>query len=59
MDWIKCYDQLPDKDQYVLTYSVNEPRCPKIGYYSTTSNQWLMTCGNPTHWCELPELPKL
>lgn len=58
MPWIKCSEQLPDKDQYVLTYNITNSRCPQMGFYSTMHGEWRMINVKPTHWCEWPELPK-
>lgn len=58
MNWIKCSDQLPDKNEYVLTYNTTTPRRPEIAFYSTVHNEWRIIHINPTHWCEWPELPE-
>lgn len=61
MDWVPCYETLPDTDATVMTYSPdsNEPVWP--AYHD--GEQWMDLMGAPiddaqiTHWMMFPEPP--
>ena len=70
MEWIKCSDKLPEKDETVLFYDGDEIRSGYLRmfeyYYSENKLEWHTNCDcrdnweeyKPTHWMLLPEKPK-
>lgn len=56
--WFSTKDKLPEKEEYVLTYSKDHQPRVSIGFYSDIHKRWLKcAAARPTHWKEI-DLPE-